>query len=112
MRPLDARQWALPTRCEGWTVADVSAHVVGGLADVVSGRLEGVGSPEWIDRQVAERQGRSPADLADELEQVTKVGADVLAGFDEAAWNGPAPGGSAPSVAQGVEALYYDAYVH
>ena len=57
MRPLDARQWALPTRCEGWTVADVSAHVVGGLADVVSGRLEGVGSPEWIDRQVAERHG-------------------------------------------------------
>src|SRR5579884_1285799 len=66
---LTAEQWASPTRCESWTVADVAGHVVGQLTDVVSLRLEGLGTPEVTARQVAERRGRSAAELADELRQ-------------------------------------------
>lgn len=109
---LDATAWATPTRCAGWTVADVSAHVVGSMADVVSGRLEGLGSPEVTAREVAEREGRTPADLAAELDGAMKQATDLLAVFDDAAWAAPAPGGYGGTLAQGIEALWYDAWAH
>jgi len=110
--PLDAAAWARPTRCEGWVVADVAAHVVGSIADVVSGQLEGLGSPEATAREVAERKGRSPADLVQELVSVTKLASDLGAVFDDAAWETPAPGGYDGTLGQGVEALWYDTYLH
>ncbi len=110
--PLDASDWARPTRCEGWSVADVSAHVIGSIADVVSGRLEGLGSPEATAREVAERKGRSPAESVQELAAVTKLAADLGAAFDDASWEMPAPGGYDGTLGQGVEALWYDTYLH
>jgi uncharacterized protein (TIGR03083 family) len=110
--PLDAAAWATPTRCEGWSVADVAAHVVGSMADVVAGRLDGLGSPEVTAREVEERRGRSPEDLAVELTEVTKLTSELGAAFDDAAWAAPAPGGYDGSLGEGVEALWYDAYLH
>jgi uncharacterized protein (TIGR03083 family) len=112
LRSLSADDWRRPTRCEGWTAADVAAHVVGTLSDVVNLRLEGLGTPEVTERQVAERRGRTPGELADELEHSTKLGADVLGGFDEAAWDAPLSGGLQGTVGYGVETLWYDTYVH
>ena len=109
---LDASQWATPSRCEGWTVADVAAHAIGSVADVVAGRVEGLGSPEATAREVAERTGRSPAELADELALARKQVADLVMLFDDAAWSGPAPGGYDGTLAQGVEALFYDTWAH
>src|SRR5581483_7628155 len=37
---LRPEQWNAPTRCAGWTVADVTAHVAGNLDVIVTGRLE------------------------------------------------------------------------
>jgi len=68
LRGLTGEQWETPSRCQGWRVADVAAHVVGQLTDVTNLRLEGLGTPEVTQRQVEERRGRSAADLADELE--------------------------------------------
>lgn len=112
IRPLTDAEWATPTRCEGWTVGDVAAHVIGSMADVVALRLDGLGTPEVTAREVAERQGRSPGELADELAGVTKAARDLTSAFDDDAWNGPAPGGFAFTLADGVEALWYDAYLH
>lgn len=112
IRPLDAASWARPTRCEGWVVGDVAAHVIGSIADVVSGQLEGLGSPEATAREVAERKGRSPAELAQELVAVTKLAADLGAAFDDATWETSAPGGYDGTLGQGVEALWYDTYLH
>jgi uncharacterized protein (TIGR03083 family) len=112
IEPLDAGAWSAPTRCEGWTVADVAAHVVGSMADVVSGRLEGLGSPEVTAREVAERKGRSPVELAAELAGVTKLTAELGEAFDDEAWAAPAPGGFDGSLGEGVEALWYDTYLH
>jgi uncharacterized protein (TIGR03083 family) len=109
---LDDRAWATPTRCEGWTVANVASHVVGQMADVVGGRLEGLGSPEATAREVAEREGRTSADLAQELVDVTKQAAELLAVFDDAAWNATAPGGYTGTLGEGVEALWYDTWAH
>ena len=112
VRSLDGTALAQPTRCEGWTVSNVAAHVAGSMADVIAGRLEGAGSPEWTSRQVNERNGHSAAQLADELAGAAKVSADLLTAFDDAAWNGPAPAGVPGTLGDGVLALWYDAFVH
>jgi len=110
--PLGEKAWAAPTRCDGWSVADVAAHVIGSMADVVGGRLEGLGSPEVTAREVAERQGRSPAELVAELAAVTKLTSELAGAFDDAAWAAPAPGGYDGSLGEGVEALWYDTFLH
>ena len=88
---LDDQAWATPTRCEGWTVADVSGHVVGSLADIVAGRFDGLGSPEATAREVAERRGRAPSELADELGAATQQFGSLLPSLDDAAWSAEGP---------------------
>ncbi len=103
---------AAPTRCAGWTVADLAAHLAGGITDVATGRLEGAGTPEWTSRQVEERRGRSAAELADEIAGGAKLAADLLGAFDEAAWSGPAPAGYDGPLGDGVGAIWYDSALH
>jgi uncharacterized protein (TIGR03083 family) len=112
VRSLSDEEWAKPTRCAGWTVADVAAHIAGTMTDIANGQIEGQGTPEVTERQVVERRGRSRDELATELEGAAKVSADLLAVFDDAAWDGPAPGGFDGTLGWGVEALWYDAYMH
>jgi uncharacterized protein (TIGR03083 family) len=112
LRSIDADRWATPSRCEGWTVAQVAAHGVGGSADVAAGRLEGLGSPEVTAREVAEREGKTASDLADELASVREPLAGLMALFDDEAWQSQAPGGYSGTLAQGVEALLYDTWAH
>ncbi len=109
---LDASEWATPTRCAGWSVADVSAHVIGSIADIAAGRLDGLGSPEVTAREVDERRGRTPAELVAELSEVSAVVAALGALFDDEAWEGPGPGGYGGSLGEGVQALWYDTYLH
>jgi uncharacterized protein (TIGR03083 family) len=112
VRALDPSQLALPTRCAGWSVDDVAAHVIGTQADITAGRFDGLGTPEVTARQVAERRGRGADELADELRDARKIAADLLAAFDAAAWAGPAPAGIPGTLGDGVEALWYDTFVH
>ena len=112
IRSLDDAEWKMPSRCDGWMAADVAAHVVGQMTDVVEGRFDGLGTPEVTQRQVDERRGRSQQELADELALANKATADLLPVFDEAAWASPAPGGYEGTLGDGVEALWYDAYLH
>lgn len=112
VRSLSPDEWTSPTRCDGWTVADVAGHVTGQFVDALSGRVDGLGSPEVTAREVEERRGRSPAEIADELEQAVKLGADLLPTFDAAAWSGPAPGAPDLTLGEGIEALWTDAWVH
>lgn len=112
VRSLDDREWAAPSRCEGWAVADVAAHVAGTMTDIAALNLEGQGTPEVTARQVNERKGRSQGDLAAELDGAAKTSADLLAAFDDEAWAGPAPAGFDGSLGLGVEALWYDAFLH
>lgn len=109
---LSDKELATPSRCEGWTVGDVAAHLIGTVVDIVEGRFDGLGTPEVTQREVDERRGRSGAELAEELAGATKQAADLLKVFDDAAWEGPSPGGYEGTLRQGVEAIYYDAYLH
>jgi uncharacterized protein (TIGR03083 family) len=112
VRSLDKRDWARPSRCEGWSVADVAAHLVGAFADINAGRVEGQGTPEVSERQVAERRGRSPREVATELDAVRNLTAQMLATFDDSVWASPAPGGYDLTVGQAMEAFWCGAYVH
>jgi uncharacterized protein (TIGR03083 family) len=109
---LDDAALDTPTRCAGWTVRDVAGHMVGQITDVVEGRLDGLGSPEVTERQAKERAGRSGKDLAAELAEGRARGADMLALFDDAAWNGPVASDFTGTLGDGILALYYDAYLH
>jgi uncharacterized protein (TIGR03083 family) len=112
LRAIDEDQATAPTRCDGWTVADVAAHVTGTSADIANGRLAELAGPNASSRQVAERKGVSLSDVADELHQSVKVCQDLVVTFDDAAWAGPAPAGITGTLGQGVEAIWYDAYLH
>lgn len=50
-----------------WTVREVIAHLAGGPADALGGRMEGAPGPGWTARHVAERSGRTVDELVAEL---------------------------------------------
>jgi uncharacterized protein (TIGR03083 family) len=112
LRTLDDREWNTPSRCDGWTAGDVAAHLTGSMSDIVAGNLDGIGTPEVTQREVDERAGRTPAQLADECAEVAKGAAGMLPMFDDAAWAAPAPGGYDGTLGDGVEALWYDFWLH
>jgi uncharacterized protein (TIGR03083 family) len=112
LRSLSAEEWEAPSRCAAWTVGDVARHAVGSMADVVAGRLDGLGTPEVTEREVEERAGKTAAEMADERAEVRKATAGMLPIFDDDAWAAPAPGGYEGSLGDGVEALWYDFWLH
>jgi uncharacterized protein (TIGR03083 family) len=93
-------------------VGDIAAHVAGTMADILAGDFEGLGTPEVTQRDVDVRKGRTAAELADELDAVNAGSQQLLTAFDDAAWDAEAPAGVASSVGSGVEALWYDAFLH
>jgi uncharacterized protein (TIGR03083 family) len=64
---LDAGQAASPVPAlPGWTVKDAYAHLTGLSADVVEGRMDGMGTPAWTAKHVADRADRSLAEVVAE----------------------------------------------
>jgi uncharacterized protein (TIGR03083 family) len=59
-----------------WTVKDVVAHLAGGAADSVDGRMDDAPGPAWTSRHVAERRHLPVAALVDEL----RANQDAVAG--------------------------------
>jgi uncharacterized protein (TIGR03083 family) len=109
---LSPEDWETESRCAGWRVADVAAHVVGTLTDVTAFRLDGLGTPEVTERQVDERRGRSPGDLAEELRTGANAAAELAEGFDDDAFNTEGPQGNGQTLGYGLEALWFDTYLH
>ena len=112
IRPLSDEQWNTASRCAGWTVGDIARHVVGSMADVAAGQLDGLGTEPVTAREVAERQGRSASELADECVAVGEAAAGLLPMFDDDAWSAEAPGGYEGTLGDGVEALWFDTWMH
>ncbi|MGZ6908364.1 MAG: maleylpyruvate isomerase family mycothiol-dependent enzyme [Acidimicrobiia bacterium] len=112
IRSVDAADWGRASRCEGWSAGDVAKHVVGQFADIVAARFDGLGTDEVTQREVDERAGRGPAEVADELAELRPQLSALLAVFDDDAWATPAPGGATGTLGQGVEALWSDMILH
>ncbi len=112
LRALSDEQWERSSRCAGWRVADVAAHVVGQLTDVTNLRLEGLGTPEVTQRQVDERRGKGPGDLAEELQGAGETATALVAAFDDDAWQAEGPQGNGTTLGFGLEALWFDTFLH
>jgi uncharacterized protein (TIGR03083 family) len=109
---LTEEEWRQPTRCVGWTVFDIVAHVTGVMADITGGRLEGIDTQSWYDRQVDERRGRPSRALDEELELVIAATEELMTAIDEAAWNGPTVPGVATTLGEGILSLWCGCYIH
>jgi uncharacterized protein (TIGR03083 family) len=105
-------EWQAASRCQGWDAADIAGHVVGQLSDVVALRLDGLGSPEVTGRQVDERRGKAPEELAEELDSSLETATALVSAFDDEAWAAPPPGGNVASLGFGLESLWFDTYLH
>lgn len=67
-RDLTADQLAIPVPASpAWTAHEVLAHLAGGPADAVTGRMDGAPGPEWTARHVSERVHLTVADLTEEM---------------------------------------------
>ena len=62
-----------------WTVHDVLAHLAGGPADALSGRMDGAPGPDWTERHVGERAAHTTAALVAEARASVDA---VVAGLD------------------------------
>lgn len=110
LRSIPEAAWDKASLCEGWTVRDVVAHLVGNAADIVAQRLEGAGSVEYNQRQIDERAGKGPDELlAEWSEQGPLLEQGILALPDEV-WTAPYP--PFGTTGEAVQRLLEDIWVH
>lgn len=102
-RDLTAEQWARPTGCPGWTVADSLAHLVGLEAAIMSGvepDHELVGEfphaqgpmGEYMERHIDARRGLEAVDVLDEFTAVFAERIAFLRALSDSAFDEPARG--------------------
>lgn len=73
--------------CPGWTPKDVAAHLTGVCADILAGRLDGVGTDPWTAAQVDERRSKNLDDVLSEWAEVGEQIEALLPNFPEWAAN-------------------------
>jgi uncharacterized protein (TIGR03083 family) len=122
---LDDDQWSAPTRCAGWSVQDVIAHLVGTnrfwTASITAGRA---GTPTQIlatfdpvatpAAMVDAVRSWSAAEALDQYVQTTDTLAGAIAGIDDVEWSSTlaeAPPGHVALRAVALHALW-DSWVH
>jgi uncharacterized protein (TIGR03083 family) len=110
LEDLPEAAWDKESLCEGWRVRDIVAHLIGNAADIVAQKLDGAGSPEYNQRQVDERAGRSPAELLAEWAEAGPAFEAGIESFDDALWNTPYL--ELGTVGQALQRLVEDIWVH
>ena len=73
----------VPT-CPEWSVHDVFAHLTGVCADVLAGRIDGVGTDPWTDAQVAARRTVPLPDVLAEWNEVAPAVEAMAGAFGKA----------------------------
>jgi uncharacterized protein (TIGR03083 family) len=121
---LDGEQWAAASRCEGWSVQDVTAHLVStnqfwafSIGAALAGTptrflatFDAVTSPVEL---VESFRSQPPADVLDRFVETNEVIAEVIAELDDDGWStlGEAPPGHVPLRAVALHALW-DSWIH
>lgn len=62
----ESQQAAVPAPTPDWTVVDTYRHLAGATTDVLEGRVEGMGTPEWTAAHIAARTGLSLGEVCAE----------------------------------------------
>ncbi|RRR45231.1 maleylpyruvate isomerase family mycothiol-dependent enzyme [Mycolicibacter terrae] len=104
---LDTSMWTCASRCTGWQVRDVAAHVVGQALDTVTG----ASGTRNADKQAASLRAQPPTGLAAQMRKIGEAMAELVAAFDDHIWARPSP---LPrfTIGEAIHALLMDAYVH
>ena len=68
-----------------WTVLQLATHLAGEASDAVTGRMDGAPAPIWTARHVAEREGRTAAELTAEMRSTEAGVIEVVAGNERPA---------------------------
>jgi uncharacterized protein (TIGR03083 family) len=121
---LDDTQWATPSRCAGWTVQDVTAHLAGtnqfwaisiaagaaGAPTTYLAEFDPVTTPEHM---VAAVRSESPAATLDRFVESNAALAAAVTGLDDDGWSAlaEAPPGHIPMTAVVLHALW-DSWIH
>src|SRR5437660_10561419 len=84
----DRRARATVPACPDWTVHDVIAHLSGGLADAVAGRLDGAGTDDRTAEQVAARRELPLAEVIEEWNEHALVVEPLMDGAGDIAHQG------------------------
>lgn len=121
---LDPDQWAAASRCDGWSVQDVVAHLVGtnqywglsireGLNGQPTRYLAGFDPVATPAQMVDGLRALSPAEILDQYRASVEQLAGVLVGLDDAQWEvvAEAPPGHIAIRAVALHALW-DAWTH
>jgi uncharacterized protein (TIGR03083 family) len=110
LESLPEAAWDKQSLCEGWTVRELMAHVVGIASDVANRRLDGVGSAEQNQRQVDERTDRSPQQILEEWADQGKLLEDGILELDDQFWTAPYTDNF--NVGQALQRMVEDIYIH
>ena len=121
---LSEEQWKTASRCDGWTVHDVAAHLVGvnafwsaslaaGLAGRptrVLGAFDPVTTPELM---VAQMRGLTRSEVLDQLAQTNDAFLSAIAELDDGDWStlAEAPPGHLP-IRLMVQHALWDCWIH
>jgi uncharacterized protein (TIGR03083 family) len=105
---LDDAAWRTPTRCTGWEVRDAIGHVAALGADAAAGNP----GSRTADEQAAAMRDHTPAEIATHLRATIVAMRALMEMFDDAAWDAPLGNVPGLTLAQGVQALWHDAYAH
>ena len=121
---LDDEQWAAASRCEGWSVQDVIAHVVSvnqfwtfSIGAALGGeptRFLTTFDPVTTTVELVESvRSQSPSETLDRFVETNEAIGDAVAGLDEDGWStlAEAPPGHVPLRAVALHALW-DAWIH
>lgn len=105
---LDEAQWSAPTRCDGWEVRDVAAHIYGTAHDVLAGTVGGRTAKEEAEAY----RHLSPSQLAAELRTVVAKLRPLFESLDDATWAANAPGPLTFTFGEGILALWQESWLH
>ena len=121
---LDDEQWAAPSRCEGWSVQDVVAHLVSvnqfwafSIGAALGGeptRFLATFDPVTTTVELVEAvRSQSPSEVLDRFVETNEAIADAVAELDDDGWStiAEAPPGHVPLRAVALHALW-DAWIH
>lgn len=112
LQTLDDTAWETPSLCEGWTVRELYAHLVANAADAAAFRVEGMGSPEFNQRQVDERADRTPQQLLEEHAEQAALLDGIAESMTPETWESELPGFDGRTLGWGVQRLLEDIWVH
>lgn len=104
---VETTRWDAPTRCTGWQVRDVAAHVLGNITDTLDGTI-GSRAP---DDQARALRHHEPAAMAAALREAAARFRSGLDRLGDDAWEGESLVAGL-TVGEGVLTLWYDTYVH